>query len=331
MGMELTFTDRLVEGIRAKRSILCLGLDPQLRHMPLHLRREAVALHGKTFRAIEWVFVEFFRPIIKAVAPFVIAVKPQFAFYEEYGSAVLAAEETLARYARSLGLEIVNDAKREDGGDTAQAYADGHIGTVPFWGEGDELGRAISPIRGDAVTVGPWIGEACFRPFLNAIKENGTGVFVLDKSSFSPNSEIEQFPVTLFGRDIPAWQALARLVARLGKGTEGKYGYRNFGVVMGATYPEEAVAMRVTLPNSWMLGPGYGKQGGGADGAVVPVNSDGLGVVVNSARAITYAYCDRDGAFHAPPEDFVAAAARAVEFARDDLNIALERADKLNF
>lgn len=319
----LTFTDRLIEAIRAKQSILCVGLDPQPRYMPEFLREQAVALYGRTLRAMEWVFTEFNRQIIDVVAPFAIAVKPQAAFCEGYGSHGFAALEATISYARSRRLVVITDAKRGDGGDTAEAYADGHIGTIPFWGEGDGLTRVISPIRVDALTVQPWIGNACFRPFLRAIKEHGTGVFVVDKTSFEPNSEIEQ-TVTASGET--NWEALARLVQVLGEGTEGKYGYRNFGVVMGATYPEDAPKMRAILPNSWFLIPGYGRQGGGSDGAVVAINPDGFGGVVNSARAITYAYCDQKGQFQARPEDFAAAAKNAARFARDDLNAALKRA-----
>ncbi|MBI2097228.1 MAG: orotidine-5'-phosphate decarboxylase, partial [Candidatus Sungbacteria bacterium] len=220
---------------------------------------------------------------------FAIAVKPQIAFDEAYGAAGVAAFEATLSYARARGLVRITDAKRGDGGDTAEAYADGHLGEVPFWGteDGQSLKKIASPIRSDALTVQPWIAEACFKPFLRAIKEHGTGVFVVDKTSFKPNSRIEQTR-TESGRT--NWETLAELVQELGVGTEGQYGYRNFGVVMGATYPSDAPTMRHILPNSWFLIPGYGAQGGGADDAVAGINEDGLGGVVNSARAVIYAY-----------------------------------------
>ena len=85
--------------------------------------------------------------------------------------------------------------------------------------------------------------------------------------------------------------------------------------------------MRKRLPNSWMLVPGYGAQGGGADEAVTAVNPDGLGCIINSSRGIIYAYQDKkyDGLSYA------AAAAAAAEASRNDLNKALERAHKLTF
>lgn len=328
MGSRLTFTDQLVQGIRKKRSVLCVGIDPQLPYMPPHLCEQAVALYGMTWRAVEWVYTEFGRQIIDAVAPFAVAVKPQIAFDEAYGAAGMAAFEATLSYAKARGLVRITDAKRGDGGDTADAYADGHLGEVFFWDAEDSRSfkKVASPIRSDALTVQPWIAEACFMPFLRVIKEHGTGVFVVDKTSFKPNSRIEQ---TRTEGDKTNWEMLAELVQELGVGTEGQYGYRNFGVVMGATYPADAPTMRHILPNSWFLIPGYGAQGGGADDAAAGINEDGFGGVVNSARAIIYAYLK--GQFRAPSGRFAEAAARAAEFARDELNSALKRAGKLKF
>jgi orotidine-5'-phosphate decarboxylase len=80
------------------------------------------------------------------------------------------------------------------------------------------------------------------------------------------------------------------MVREWGEGTEGACGLSNVGVVMGATYPEDAVKMREILPNSWFLVPGFGAQGGGAKDAVVGVRPDGLGAVINNSRGLIYAY-----------------------------------------
>jgi len=149
---------------------------------------------------------------------------------------------------------------------------------------------------------------------------------VVDKTSFRPESVIQQKKTE---DGITNWEELAHRVFEWGYGTEGKYCYRNLGVVMGATYPEEAEIMRRILPDAWFLIPGYGAQGGGADGAVVGFNKDGYGGVVNSSRAITYAYAK--GQFQCEPKNFAKAAAKAAEFARDDLNLALRVAGKLNW
>jgi len=87
--------------------------------------------------------------------------------------------------------------------------------------------------------------------------------------------------------------------------------------------------MRQILPNAWLLIPGYGAQGGGADGAVVGFNKDGFGGIVNSSRGIIAAW--QKGQFQCEPEKFAEVAAKAAEFARDDLNAALKRAGKMNW
>jgi orotidine-5'-phosphate decarboxylase len=323
------FTDRCVKAIREKKTVLICGLDPQLRFMPLHLARSAVDKFQRDCQAIGELFFGFNRQIINAVEPFVFAVKPQMAFYEAYGHwGVWAFEQTVA-YARDKGLIVIEDGKRGDGGDTADAYAAGHIGEVDFWGNKDnllDLTHLPSPIRVDCLTVQPGIGEDCVGRFVKAVKQYGTGIFVVTKSSFRPNSQVEQLETT---SGLKVWQEIAHMVSKWGEGTEGSEGYRNIGVVMGATFPEDAPAMRKILPNAWFLIPGYSGQGGTADEAVVGINKDGFGGGVNSSRALTYAYLK--GQFATTSEDFAKAAGQAAQFSRDELNEALKRAGKFNF
>jgi orotidine-5'-phosphate decarboxylase len=327
---EVTFSDKLAMAIRQKQSILCVGLDPQLDYMPESLIREWQFGDHKTFEYIAGLFLDFNRQIIDAVAPCAVAVKPQIAFYEQYGSAGLATLESTLDYAREKGLIDITDAKRGDGGDTANAYADGHIGEVLAWegGRSDEINlvRKPSPIRTDAVTIHVQIGDDCVMRFVERVKQYGTGIFVVDKTSFKPNSRVEQIATT---SGLKVWQEIALMTKTWGEGTEAACGYRNVGVVMGATYPADALWMRDTLPNSWFLVPGYGGQGGTADQAVTGVNHDGLGCVVNSSRGITYAY--QKGQFQTDPAKFAEAAGKAAEFSRNELNEALKRAGKLAF
>lgn len=316
--MHKTFTDRFIDGIREKRSILICGLDPQFRFMPPHLKEWAKNAYGQTWEAIGQLFFEFNKQNIDAVEPHVPAVKPQMAFYEAYGQWGLWAFEETVRYARGKRLLVIEDAKRGDGGDTADAYANGHLGEVDFW-YGNPGTR--SPIRVDCMTVHGYIADDCVTRFIQVVKKHGTGIFVVDKTSFRPNSRIEQL-VTTSG--LTVWQELACMVDKWGEGTEGNYGYRNVGVVMGATYPDDAVWMRNTLPKAWFLVPGYGGQGGTADEAVIAVNSDGFGCGVNSSRGIIYAYL-QDAYKNMGSEKFAEAAGLAAQCARDELNEALER------
>jgi len=320
----MTFTDKLIEAIGVKRSILNVGLDPQLKFMPPHLIKWACETYGRGCEGIARLFLRFNKEIIDATSSFAVSVKPQIAFYEIYGHWGLFAFEQTQKYARKKGLQVITDAKRGDGGDTAKAYAAGHIGRIPMFA--DDFKTVIevkSPLLADAVTIHAWIGSSCVGPFLEAVKKHGTGIFVVVKTSFTPNSEIEQIN-TCSG--VPVWVKLAKMVAEWGAGTEGKHGYRNFGIVLGATYPEDASRMREILPNTWFLIPGYGFQGGGSDGAVVGINEDGYGGIINSSRGIIAAW--KKDQFRTTSEKFAEAAAKAAEFAQDDLNKALGRAGK---
>ncbi|MDO8566024.1 MAG: orotidine-5'-phosphate decarboxylase [Candidatus Moranbacteria bacterium] len=316
-----TFVDKLQLAMQMKKSVLCVGLDPQLKFMPPHLIAEMRAVYGDTEEAIGELYYAFNRAIIDAVEPSAGVVKPQAAFYTRSAHTWHALEKTQA-YAKYKGLLRIKDAKCKDGGDTAQAYAEAHIGEVPFF-DGD---RAVAPIRGDAVTIDGYIGENCVGYFAQEVRLHGTCAFVVDKTSFEPNSAIEQL-VTDNG--LTVWERLAHYVSVWGEGTEGKNGYRNVGVVMGATFPEDAPKMRKILPKALMLVPGYGAQGGGAEGAVVPFNEDGFGAVVNSSRGIIAAW--QKGPFACDPKDFAQAAALAASAARHDLNVALMKANKFPF
>ena len=322
--MNGTFVDKLQMAMKEKKSVLCVGLDPQLRFMPPHLIEEMRAVYGDTEEAIGELYYEFNRIITDAVEPFVGVVKPQAGFYNRSHHTWKALEKTLA-YAKYRDLLTIKDAKCKDGSETADAYAQAHIGEVPFFGDR----MVVAPIRSDAVTVDGYIGEDSVMRYVSEIKKFGTCIFVVDKTSFKPNSVIEQL-VTDNG--LTVWERLAHHVAEWGEGTEGENGYRNCGVVMGGTYPEDAIKMRKILPNSIMLVPGYSisggeGQGGKADEAVVSFNKDGFGAVVGASRAIIAAW--QKGPFACDPRDFANASARAAKAARDDLNAALVRAGKI--
>lgn len=324
--MEKTFVDDLQAKMKAKKSVLCVGLDPQLRFMPPHLIEEMRAVYGDTEEAIGELFYAFNHAIIDAVEPHCGVVKPQAAFYNRSHYTWQALEKTLA-YAKYKELLRIKDAKCKDGSETADAYAQAHIGMVPSL----DHSMVIAPIQSDAVTIDGYIGADSVLRYVREIKAYGTCAFVVDKTSFKPNSVIEQL-VTDNGLSV--WERLAHYVAEWGEGTEGENGYRNLGVVMGATYEKDAPKMRAILPNAIMLVPGYSikggeGQGGEADGAVVPFNDDGFGAVVNASRGIIAAW--QKGPFACDPRDFAQAAARAAKFACDDLNAALARAGKIGW
>jgi len=316
-----TFVDELMNEIRKKQSILCVGLDPQLKYIPTHILDEGYrrAQHPFEFEPEARAIAIYFEEIIKTVAPYVVVTKPQMAFYERYGHWGVWAFEKVVQACRENNLLVIEDAKRCDGGDTAVAYAEGHLGTVDVWDpRKQEFVKEFSIFNIDAMTVVPWIGSSCLTPFIELVKRNGKGIFVVDKTSFKPNSEIEQL-VTTSGRKV--WEETALLVKQWSEGCEGQCGFNNVGVVLGATYPGEAEIMAKLLPNCFKLVPGYGAQLGPADDAV-----KGWPCIVSSSRDIDYAYQRK---FKCDPTEFPEAARREAEFSRDDLNQALKRANKV--
>ncbi len=207
-----TFVDELIEEIQKKQSILVVGLDPQVRYIPTHILQQGCeeAQRPFEFEPTARAIVIYFEEIIKVVASYTVAMKPQRAFYERYGHWGIWALERVVQVCRENNLLVIEDAKRCDGGDTAKAYAEGHLGTVDIWSpEKEELVKELSILDIDAMTVVPQIGSSCLDPFVEIVKRNGKGIFVVDKTSFTPNSEIEQIVTT---NGLKVWEQIALLV-----------------------------------------------------------------------------------------------------------------------
>ena len=277
----MNVVDRLIEYTIQKKNPTVVGLDPDLTKIPSCYLQKAHAHEDPRATAAE-IITTFNRDIIDTVAPYVPAVKPQMAFYEMYGHyGVKAFEETVA-YAKSKGLVVIEDAKRNDIGNTANAYACGHLGTVPL-----SNGSRAPSMDADFLTVTPYLGSESLTPFIQACKDHGKGIFILVKTSNSTSGEI-QSAITAQGTTVT--QSMAHYVADQEKSTRGAYGYSSVGAVVGATYPKEAEALRALMPRSYFLVPGYGAQGGGPQDVLPCFNPDGLGAIVNSSRGILYSH-----------------------------------------
>ena len=311
----MNFADRLVTACRDKQSTVIVGLDPRWTSLPQTLREQAERANGLTAQAAALAFYQFGRAIIDAVVDIAVAVKPQFAFYEQYGPWGMHALLQTVEYAQSQGLLVIGDAKRGDIGSTAEAYAQAYLGGLtkanePSWSMGV-----------DALTINAYLGSDGVQPFLQAAERSGSGVFVLVKTSNPSSGELQD---QLIG-DEPVYARIARMVKLWGEKLIGQSGYSSLGAVVGATYPEEAAALRQLMPRSIFLVPGYGAQGATANDVVPAFNDDGLGAVVNSSRGIIFAY-QKMPEFGATR---YADAARAAAIAtRDDINGALRRAGK---
>lgn len=311
----MNFADRLVAACRDKRSALVVGLDPRWGSLPPALQELAVKANGSTPQAAALAFHLFGRAIIDVVADVAVAVKPQFAFYEQYGPWGMHSLLQTVEYARSQGLLVIGDAKRGDIGSTAEAYAQAYLGGLCTESEPD-FSLAL-----DALTVNAYLGSDGVRPFLHAAAKSGSGIFVLVKTSNPSSGEVQD---RLVDGD-PVYSLLAKQVNAWGESLVGDSGYSSVGAVVGATYPAEAAALRQLMPRNIFLVPGYGAQGGTAADVVPAFNADGLGAVVNSSRGIIFAY-QKSTEYGA--DRYADAARAAAVAARDDINAALRTAGK---
>lgn len=298
--------DRLLDRVRELKAPVVTGIDPVYERIPLVHREDAGEGVEGAVRALEC----FSFDIIDAVAGIVPAVKPQMGFFECYGSEGVRAFENVAAYAHERGLLVIEDAKRNDIGSTARAYAEGHLGTVPVSG-----GRVPSTYGADFLTVSPYEGAEGLDPFVEVARREGKGIFVLVKTS-NAGSLAVQGARTEEGDTV--YETLARYVDAACEGTVGASGYSGIGAVVGATYPEQASRLRRLMPRSLFLVPGYGAQGAGAMEVLPCFNDDGLGALVNSSRGIIYAYEKTCGAGCTRGE-YREATRLAAESMRDDI------------
>ena len=279
-GME-HFSDRLAASVTTRGSLVCVGLDPALDRLPPQLvdaYRSRAAEEGDEV-AVAACFEEFCRGIIDAVADVAACVKPQAAFFEQYGAPGWRALVNVVRYARQAGLPVILDAKRGDIASTGAAYRRAAFGGAPGF---------TAPVHGagaDALTVNPYLGDDALAPFAEACDE-GHGLFVLVRTS-NPGAALFQERL-VDGR--PLYLHVAEAVGRLGAGHVGEAGYSDIGAVVGATAPEALRAVRGALPRSFLLVPGVGAQGGGTDSLHELKAGEAAGLVVNASRSIIYAW-----------------------------------------
>jgi orotidine-5'-phosphate decarboxylase len=313
------FADRLTEAIKAKNSVICVGLDPRLDQIPAFIIDKMVKEHGQTFSAAANAFLEFNKGIIDAVADLVPVVKPQAAFYEQYGFQGMWAFEETCKYAREKGLLVIADGKRNDIGSTAEAYAKAFLGDVPLFG------KDTPAMDVDSLTVNAYLGLDGVRPFAKVCEAKGKGIFVLVKTS-NPSSGDLQDRVTA-DEGMPVSELMAHFVDSWGSDLVGECGYSAIGAVVGATYPVELEKLRTLMPQAYLLVPGYGAQGGGAEDVKAAFDENGLGAVVNSSRGIIFAY-EKEGSGEAGSgagatkkgENYAEAAREAVIRMNEDLN-----------
>ena len=281
------FADALVRRIAELDNPTVIGLDPKLEYIPEDIKAYSEQLFPEeptkaTAKAI-WIFN---KEIIDQTCDVVPAIKLQYAYYEMYGVDALKTMLLTARYAQKQGMLVIADCKRNDIGSTATAYAEGILGKTELL-----LGESMEMSGFDACTVNAYLGIDGVQPFIDVAKREGKGLFCLVRTSNPSAGDFQDLELANGGK---VYEAVAAKVNEWGKDLIGEEGFSSVGAVVGATWPEQAVALRKAMPNTFILVPGYGAQGAGADAAVAGFTADGKGGIVNSSRAIMTAWKKKD-------------------------------------
>jgi len=289
----VAFADRLAEAVERKRSQLVVGLDPALDLLPVELRGEAGLGRASAAAA----YTRFCRGIVDAAGPYVVAVKPQVAFFEALGAEGFRALEDVCAYARATGLLVIADGKRGDIGSTARAYSAAYLEP-----------RDGDPPLADALTVSPLLGGDSVEPFLGACRRHGAGIFCLVRTSNAGAADVQDVALS-DGRTL--WQHVAGLVREWGADLVGERGLSSVGAVVGATYPRAVAEARRLMPQAILLLPGVGAQGASAADVARAFTSGPASALVTASRSIIYAHRGSDSDWRA------AAGAEAARLAAD--------------
>jgi len=266
------FPDRLAEAVERKRSQLLVGLDPRPDLLPVELSGDAHLSRDAAAEACG----RFCCGIVDAVAPHVVGVKPQLAFFEALGPSGMRTLEEVCDYARAAGLVVLADAKRGDIGSTSRAYAAAYLEP-----------RGEAPPLADAMTVNPYLGRDSLEPFLGACRRHGSGLFCVVKTSNEGGADVQDL-VLSDGR--PVWHHVALLVHELGVELVGARGLSSVGAVVGATHPRAVGEARRLLPQAILLLPGVGAQGATPADLARAFTSGPASALVNASRSVIYAF-----------------------------------------
>lgn len=296
----VSFASRYLQRVAVTRSVLCVGLDPTPAHVPLALR------DGNTIGDIEHYLYE----VIGIAAPLVPVVKFQVAYYSALGPEGENMLVRLIKYAHSLGLLVILDAKRGDMDETMEQYGEEVFGKYDV----------------DACTFIPYLGPTFNPPWMKWLQQ-GRMVISMIRTSNSGAAVLQDLELGANG--LKLYEYVAQLVStwhhQVALATDGAGGV---GGVVGATWPEQAPRCRALAGDGvFLLIPGYGAQGGGADGAVAGLpNSRGelMGCVNNSRGSTLYSWWDRDKK-EPRKGDALELVKAAINAANADLNAALER------
>ena len=252
----MIFSEKLTAAIERNRSLLCVGLDPNLDLMPLEYRNG---------------IFEFNRAIIDATSDLVCAYKPNVAFYEALNNGHNILVDTIKHIRKTCNVPIIGDSKRGDVPDTSVVHAKVMFDKYEF----------------DAATINPYAGHDAVQPFLDY---EDRGVFVWCRSSNRDAGELQDLVASRPGREerhpLYEWIAIS--------GAQWNEQHHNVGLVVGAPYPEELGKVRALCPDMPILIPGVGAQEGSVNLAIKNgVDQSGRNAIIHTTRTVIYA--SRDG------------------------------------
>ena len=239
----------LIEQIKLKKSYLCVGIDPDLEKIPGHIRNQKDPIYT------------FSKSIIDSTEKFAVAFKFNIAFFEAYGIDGLVSLERLIEYVNKQYPDVftIADAKRGDIGNSSSRYAKAFFEKFGF----------------DSITVSPYMGRDSIEPFLSF--ENRHTIIL----ALTSNSGAEDFQfISSEGKKV--YEHVIVESKKWG-------GNENMMYVIGATKAIHLENVRKLIPNSFLLIPGVGKQGGSLEEVSTLGLNKNIGILVNSSRAIIYA------------------------------------------
>jgi orotidine-5'-phosphate decarboxylase len=242
----------------------------------MELRGEAVLGRAAAASSV----ARFCKGIVDAVGPYVVAVKPQTAFFEALGADGFRALEEVCDYARDAGLLVLVDAKRGDIGSTSRAYSEAFL-------EPRDTGAPLA----DAMTASPYLGQDSVEPFLAACRRHGAGVFFLVRTSNAGAADVQDLAMS---DGNPLWYHVALLVHEWGEPLVGESGMSSVGAVVGATHPRAVSEARRLLPHSPMLLPGVGAQGATPADVARAFTAGPASALVTASRSVIFAYRDTE-------------------------------------
>lgn len=174
----------------------------------------------------------------------------------------------------------------------------------------------------DFVTVNPYMGTDCIKPFVEDCKKYNKGMFILVKTSNPSSGELQDKKLENGDK---IYIEVAKLVEKWGSELIGENGYSSISAVVGATYPKELEGIRKVAKHSYFLIPGYGAQGGKAEDIALGFDKNKLGGIVNASRSLMCAYKLEEWKNKFKEEEYAKATRNEALKMKEDLNLALDK------